>query len=279
MRIQLSKLFQIIAVICAFTSGLSLAGPEEDRKNMLDYYAQRFPELDLSDYANGAYALSESAYAQWQEIEEFPPYEFAVEEGQSLFEEEFADGGTYADCFENRGIGIRQNYPYYDEELGEVVTLELAINQCRVAHNAEPLPYMEGDLAAISAYMTYTSRGETIDVAIQSDGALAAYESGKEFYFSKRGQLNFSCADCHVRNAGLYLRADQLSPSLGHTTHFPVYRSKWGEIGTLHRRFAECNSQVRAVPQAAQSLDYRDLEFFLAYLGNGIDIDGPGARK
>ena len=60
--------------------------PEDDRKAFLSYYQQRFPELELDDYGNGAYALSTAAYAQWQEIEEFPPYEFSLEEGQELFE-------------------------------------------------------------------------------------------------------------------------------------------------------------------------------------------------
>jgi hypothetical protein len=40
--------------------------------------------------------------------------------------------------------------------------------------------------------------------------------------------------------------------ALGHTTGWPVYRSKWGEMGTLHRRFGGCNKQVRAKPFKAQ---------------------------
>ena len=92
-------------------------------------------------------------------------------------------------------------------------------------------------MADVSAYLSYATRGQKIDVQIPNADAQAAYERGKEFYYSKRGQLNFSCFDCHGGGSGNYVRADKLSPGLGHTSHFPVYRSKWGGMGTLHRRF------------------------------------------
>ena len=48
-------------------------------------------------------------------MEDFPPYEFAVDEGEALFATPFANGKSYADCFANGGDGIRQNYPYFDK--------------------------------------------------------------------------------------------------------------------------------------------------------------------
>mgnify|MGYP001554131896 FL=1 len=261
-------------------AGIAAAGPEEDRAAFQKYFEQRFPHVPAENFVNGVYALDQASYEQWLQIEEFAPYELAIEEGQTLFETPFANGKTYADCFPNGGIGVRQNYPYFDAERGEVVTLELAINECRVENGEAPLKYKKGPIAFISAYMAYTSRGEPIDVKIPDDPrAVAAYEAGKEFYYSKRGQLNFSCADCHVSNAGMQVRADKLSAALGHPSHFPVYRSKWGDMGTLHRRFDGCNKQVRAVPLPAQGEDYRNLEYFMTYMSNGLEFNGPGARK
>jgi len=43
---------------------------------------------------------------------------------------------------------------------------------------------------------------------------------GRELLAS--GQLNFSCAHCHVANAGMLLRSNRLSVARGHVTHFPV---------------------------------------------------------
>jgi sulfur-oxidizing protein SoxA len=254
--------------------------PESDRDAFVEFFKQRFPDVAVKDYVNGIYALDQGQREQWEEIEEFPPYEFAIDEGKELFETPFANGKTYADCFKNGGIGIRQDYPYFDQETGQVKTLELEINECREQNGEKPLKYKKGAIAAISAYMASTSRGKVINSIIPDDPkALAAYENGKEFYYAKRGQLNFSCADCHVQNAGNKVRADQLSAGLGHPTHFPVYRSKWGEMGTLHRRFGGCNKNIRATPLAAQSEAYRNLEYFLSYMSNGLEVNGPGARK
>jgi L-cysteine S-thiosulfotransferase len=257
------------------------ADPEADRQALVNYYQNRFPSVQLQEYANGLYAFDQNAREQWLEMEDFPPYEIAIEEGEEYFNTAFANGKSYADCFDNGGIGIRQNYPHFDAELGEVVTLELAINQCREANAEAALPYLEGELVAVSAYMSYTSRGNTIDVQIQDDDprALAAYEAGKQFYYSRRGQLNFACSSCHAQSAGLSLRADRLSAALGQATHWPVYRSKWGDVGTLHKRFRECNEQVRARPLEAQSEAFRNLEYFLSYMSNGLELNGPASRR
>ena len=75
------------------------------------------------------------------------------------------------------------------------------------------------------------------------------------------------------------LRADLLSPALGQTSHFPVYRKKWGGLGTLHRRYGGCNGQVRAKSFPAQSEQYRNLEYFHTYMSNGIPLNGPGGRQ
>ena len=129
--------------------------------------------------------------------------------------------------------------------------------------------------------MAFESRGEPFDISIPDDDprALAAYEEGKRFYYTKRGQLNFSCADCHVVSVGQYVRADRLSASLGHPTHFPVYRSKFGSMLSLHQRFAGCIRDVRAKPFELQSPEYSSLEYFLTYMSNGLEANGPGARK
>ena len=276
-----NKILLLSVIIGLFVGAGATAGPEEDRTVMLEYYTGRFPDVPLQEFANGLYAFDEIAREQWIEMEDFPPYEIAIEDGQALFESPFANGKSYADCFDNGGIGIRQQYPHFDADLGEVVTLELAINQCRAANDEESLPYLIGDLAAISAYMSYTSRGNTINVKVPQDNpsALAAYESGKQYYYTRRGQLNFACMSCHVQSAGLMLRADRLSTTLGHATHWPVYRAKWGEIGTLHKRIIECNSQVFAKSLEPQSIEYRNLEYFLTYISNGLEFNGPASRR
>jgi len=253
--------------------------PEEDRKEVVEYFKQLFPDVPLEDFVNGQYALDDDRRKQWETLQDFPPYEFAVAEGKELFETPFANGKTYASCFDNGGIAIRQNYPYFDQTTNEVITLELAINRCRLENGEPLLGYKKGAIASISAYMALTSEGKELDIKVPDDpDALAAYQDGKEFYYTRRGQLNFSCASCHVQNPGKWIRSDLLSPGLGQPANFPVHRSKWGELGTLHRRFVGCNTNVRAEPFEAQSEEYRNLEYFMTYISNGLPVVGPTTR-
>ena len=256
------------------------ASPEDDLIDFQNYFKNKFPNTEFSDYKNGVYSIDPSSREQWESIEEFPPYEINVEQGEELFNTPFKNGNTYASCFKNNGIGIRQNYPYFDEDKDEIITLELAINNCRKKNGEKPLSYYRGGpMADISAYMAYTSRGKIIDIKIPNYKAEEAYEAGKKLYFTKVGQLNFSCADCHVYYPGTKLRADITSPAIGHPTHFPVYRSRAGRMVTLHERFAGCLNRVRAKPFKAQRDEYKNLEYFLTYMSNGLEINGPGSRK
>ena len=252
--------------------------PAEDLKVYRDYFTKRFPGVALQEFANGVYSIDEASRQSWEAIEEFAPYEPMIEDGEALWNTPFANGKGYAECFPE-GPAQRKNYPYWDVKRAMVITLPLAINECRQANGEQPLKYKKGPITRLLAYLSYESRGQTTDVRIPDAAALAAYNAGKAFYFARRGQLNFSCAHCHFESAGQRVRSDVLSPALGHTTGWPVYRSKWGELGTLHRRFTGCNKQVRAKPFKAQGEEYRNLEYFLTHMSNGIDINGPSARK
>jgi L-cysteine S-thiosulfotransferase len=268
------------ALIGAIVTPAIATTPEEDKATFQSYFKQRFPNVPEDDFKNGAYAIDAIGRENWEAIEEFPPYENAISSGETMWNTPFANGKRYQDCFPD-GPAIANNYPHWDRQAGQVITLPLAINQCREANGEKPLAYKKGPIVDLLAYMAFESRGQITNVEIPSDDprAIAAYEQGKEFYFARRGQLNFSCAHCHFGNSGTTLRTEILSPALGHTTHWPVYRSEWGEIGTLHRRFTGCNEQVRAKAFDAQGEEYRNLEFFLTYVNNGQELNGPAARK
>jgi sulfur-oxidizing protein SoxA len=257
------------------------ADPLQDQQDFRQHYRQLFPGLTLPDYAEGVYAIDPIARQSWQAIEEFPPYEAAIEQGEVLFNTPFKNGRRYADCLPDKGIAIAHEYPRWDRAKGEVITLARAVNDCRTDNHEDPLPYEKGDIASLLAYLAFASRGKPITITIPADDprALAAYQQGKDFYYQRRGQLNFACATCHVQNAGRQLRSEILSPSLGHTSHWPTYRLKWGEMGTLHRRFRECLAQIKARPIPAQSPEFRNLEYFLSFMSNGIPTNGPSTRK
>ncbi|MDT8447854.1 MAG: sulfur oxidation c-type cytochrome SoxA [bacterium] len=275
--------YLILTWALLLTSAVAFAAdvnPEQDRQAYQKHFTEAFKEVPLKEFTNGVYAIDPEGRAQWEAIEEFPPYEIAIEKGETEWNTPFANGKTYQSCFKwPVAEGLRQHYPYFDAERKMVVTLERALNECREANGEEAFGWKKGKLVDLSAYVSFQSRGKLIKVQIEGADAKAAYAEGKQFYYAKRGQLNMSCADCHIYNAGNNVRADVLSPGLGHPSHFPVYRSKWDAMGSLHRRFGGCNNNIRAKPFKAQGKEYSNLEFFLTYMSNGLPYNGPGARK
>jgi sulfur-oxidizing protein SoxA len=268
-----------ISAVSVAAPAVDTPDPAADAKAFQDYFVKRFPKVKFEDFVNGPYSMNEDMRRQWEEKEQFPPYEFALEAGKDMFSRPFRNGKTYADCFLNSGIGIRQTYPYFDEQEGKVITLALALNRCREANGEPPYSYVRDEMASLTAYMAFTSRGKPFDIKIPNDPrAREAYEQGKEYFYTRRGQLNFSCASCHVQNPGERLRAEVLAPALGILNAMPIYRSEWGVMGTTSRRFTTCNSQIRGVPLEPQSDEYRNLEYYLSYVSNGLPISGPGAR-
>ena len=282
-------LFGLLAVLIASTTMVSLAveefaapvasTPAGDLRQFRAHFQKKLPTVPLSEFVNGTYSLDEQAYKQWRDIEEFPPYEISIERGKQVFVTPFANGVSYSDCFKLEPGDIRKYYPYFHEGTSQVRTLLQDLLNCRTQNGEPALSYQSGELIDVAAYLTSLARGQPIRVLVTSDAALESYSQGKRVFFMKRGQMNFSCADCHVYNAGNSLSGQILSPAIGQVSHFPAYRSGWQGMGSLHRRYAQCMEQIGAEPYEAQSREFRELEFFHAYLSTGLKINGPGYRK
>jgi sulfur-oxidizing protein SoxA len=265
--------------VAVATNAYAGVDPEKDRKQLVEFIMAKAPNIPFEDYRLGAYIYNAGKKEQYDAVNDFPPYLDHIDAGEVLWEK---DKAIYEKCFGSDISQIRPKYPYFDDKRGEVVTLELAINECRKNAGLKPFKWAKGDIAKLSAYLAYNARGQKIHVTINSEGAKKAYEAGRELFTKPHGQLNLSCAKCHVYNASRRARANILSPALGHTTHFPVYRAKWSDLGTLHRRYTGCMKNMRWDPKTVggpQSVAFRNLEFFEAYLSNGLEIDGPDYRE
>lgn len=275
---QIGKYLVVVILLCIYTA--SLAGPADDQIAFQNYFKKKFPDVQFDEFINGIYAIDQSLREQWEAIEELPPYEIAIDEGETLVNKPFKNGNNLAGCFKDKGIGIAADYPYFDTNRGQVITIPLDVNQCLVKNGEPPLQYEHNSMVSIQAYFASVSRGFPINVKDPSKHpmALEAYKKGKHFYYARRGQMNLSCAHCHVDHAGKTLRGNVLGPGLGQVSHFPVYRSKWGNVGTLHRRIKGCMKQMVAQPFEAQSEQYRNLEYFMTYMSNGLTWNGPGSR-
>lgn len=304
---MIKRLSKVSALLLFTTCILNASGfntqAEKDRLALIDYMKAKFenplknsakffpystekelkenmtPVKKIDDFNLGSYAFNSKGKEQYDEIKEMPPYEDAIEEGEALYKKKFANGKSFKDCFPKPDIA--GDYPLFDEKKGEVVTLTSAINNCLVANGEKKWKTTKGKMAKLEAFFANSSKeaGKKVNIKINSKKAAEAYERGKKEYYSQRGYLKMSCATCHVQGAGQRVRAEYMSPLLGQTTHFPVYRLKWEGLGTLERRLKGCNKDQGEKPHKPDSKWMKELIYFMAYMSNGMKIDGPDIRK
>ncbi len=226
----------------------------------------------------------EAVYGKFTEqmAAEGNPADFLLDDGKDLYHKvEGGAGKSCASCHGENGEqlkGVAAGYPKYDPAIKGINTVALQINRCRKDHmGASELKYESDPQLALTLYVKSLSNGVPIHVHIDGP-ARPFYEAGHAYYYKRFGQFNFSCALCHVKEAGHMIRANLLSNNRHHADHWPAYRLKWGATGSLQRRFRGCNKNVRQKPLPYESETYRNLELYLTYQANGLPIEVPGFR-
>ena len=209
------------------------------------------------------------------------PAMLAVEDAMDDFATEMgANGESCASCHEDGAAGlagVRASYPKWDEEHGEVQTIEMQINECITERmGAEAWDYDAGRMINMSALMSFVSRGETVAVAIDGPAA-ETWAWGEEIYYTRYGQLELACANCHEDNYDNLIRADHLSQ--GMINGFPTYRLRNARLNSVHNRFRGCIRDTRAETFPVGSPEFVALELYLASRGNGLSIEGPAVRN
>lgn len=173
--------------------------------------------------------------------------------------------------------GVAARYPAVNPASGKLLNLEARINLCRTAHQkADPYPPESDELLGLTAFVARQSLGMPTQVHV-GGAAKPFYEAGKTLFHQRQGQLNLSCAQCHIDNAGRRLRGDIISHGLGNG--YPAYRLEWQSLGSLHRRFRSCSFGVRAIQFDHGSQEYLNLELYLAKRAEGAPIETPAIRR
>lgn len=160
---------------------------------------------------------------------------------------------------------------------GKLSVMEDEINNCRTERmGAEKWKWSGADMQGMVALIGLQSRGMPVNVAIDGDAA-PFWEQGKDMYYTRYGQLELSCANCHEENYGNMIRADHLSQ--GQTNGFPVYRLKQAALISRHNRFRGCIRDTRAETFAEGSDEFRALELYVSSRGNGLSVETPSVRQ
>lgn len=204
-----------------------------------------------------------------------------VEYGQELWETEAGSSGKscescHGDASESMK-GVRAAMPKWNEANSTMFTLEDHINWSRKEHQgADPWKWESQEMLAMTAFLGLQSRGMPVNVAVDGP-AEEWFNKGKDLYYTRVGQLDMSCANCHEDNYDVMIRADHLSQ--GQINGFPTYRFKWSGMGSTHRRFSGCMKNIRAVPFKRGSDEFTALELYLAWRGQGLSVETPAVRN
>jgi len=258
--------------------------PEQFRKLMVEYYHDRYPDVKFEDYNMGVYAIDADARSQYEGMMIFPQTDEYVAKGKDLWENYTLPNGKRLTSCLGEAKGLRAKYPYFNEKDQKVHSLGLDIINCQKnagvkADDVWDPKHNYKKLANVLTYLASESNGMTNNVQIDSEGAKAAYNRGKEAWFRRTGRLDNSCADCHQYHGGQYARAEHLHMNIGNTTHFPAFRYSKGKMFTLHKRMYGCVRDTGTIPPKQYSDYLRDLEFFMSYNDNGLELNGPNIRK
>ncbi len=190
---------------------------------------------------------------------------------------EGAEGKSCSSCHEDVSefAGLRAGMPRVVD--GKLQSMEELINNERVNKmGADPWGWNSSQMTSMTALISLQSRGMPVDVAIDGDAA-SFWKRGKELYYTRVGQLDMSCANCHEDNYDTMIRADHLSQ--GQINGFPAYRLKNAKLNSTHGRFSGCMKNIRAKPYKAGSDEFKALELYLASRGQGLSIESPSVRN
>lgn len=222
------------------------------------FRSQETQALQMDDFDNPAFIFVDQGVDLWDTVD--------GSEGKSC-------ASCHADVEEF--AGLRASLPRVED--GELVTMEELINRSRVEHmGAEPWKWSGTQMTAMTALIGLQSRGMPVDVTIDGEAA-PFWEAGKELYYTRVGQLDMACANCHEDNYGVMIRADHLSQ--GQINGFPAYRLKNAKLNSMHNRFKGCMSNIRATPFKEGGDEFKALELYLASRGQGLSIETPSVRN
>lgn len=211
------------------------------------------------------------------------PGYIAVDEGEELIRlwERREPGFTACLSAGSRGLDtVALEHPRFDPLLKRIMTVEARVEHCAEKVLWEKFRQGSPVNTKISAYLKSLGAGSPIHLDLSYPPMRNAYRRGENLFYKKVGQLNFACASCHTPSGvmGHKLRGETPTTPFADVAHYPTYRSKIGEMESLHTRFKRCLKQMRAQPLPEGDPVYVDLEIFYTVLSNGYPLSVPSMR-
>jgi L-cysteine S-thiosulfotransferase len=104
-----------------------------------------------------------------------------------------------------------------------------------------------------------------------STQAREKFDSGLALFQRRIGQQDYACASCHVQNAGNTFGQHGLSAVVGQAVTWPRIQPGGTVLG-LQTQFQRCMQRSGAEPFAIGSEEFNNLEYFHAFVSNGLTM-------
>lgn len=190
--------------------------------------------------------------------------------------------------------GAYAQLPKYFDDTDKVEDLESRLVTCMVIlqgfnyEQAKKNPFggpdVKSDMEALVAYVTASSRGVKMNVAMKHPKEKEAYDIGKKMFFHRGGPHDFACATCHGSDKQRIRLQDlpnltKTEPAQRAYTSWPAYRVSQGELRSFQWRLFDCFRQQRFPELDFTSQGSIALTMYLAKNANGGVFNAPSIKR
>ncbi len=279
----LGAALSVVAQAAAPASSPPAINPEQERTALIRLLQKRLPGSGPADWMQGMAANVAGVNVMPLSPEYSTNFADVLAIGKKLWERPFANGKSLAKCFANGGKGAAAGYPQFDAKAQRLVTLEMAINDCRTAQGEKEIEAANtGVMGPLLAYARSLSTGQKLNIRVTGAPALDKYEAGKALFQQRMGDMAYACASCHVLHAGAVYAEGQmrrvLPPAVGAAASWPRVQPG-GTVRTLQMQFQTCMLRSGASPFRLGSDPMNALEYYLVQLSHGLTITPLTATK
>jgi L-cysteine S-thiosulfotransferase len=270
-----AALFALVAFAASHANSqttISNLSPEQDRAALIQALQKRLPGTRPEDWVTGGTAFEPGVTAIPLSAENATNTADILSIGKKRWDQKFKDGKSFSNCFPNGGKRMASNYPQFEQSTKQVVTIETALNRCLQLHGETTIPPSNAaEMGPLSAYARSLSENQPLNVRVLGQGARDRFDAGHRLFNARIGQQNFACASCHVQHAGGMYGVGGLAPAVGQAVSWPRVQPG-GTIRSLQAQFQRCFQRSGAEPFLEGSDEFNNLEYYLAYLSNGLPL-------
>lgn len=257
----------------------STATPEQQRLALIQALQKRLPDTKPNDWVLGAENLSTAVQAIPLNADNATNNADIVAIGKKVWDRKFKNGKSLANCFPNAGKRVAATYPQFDPKTRQVVTVDMALNRCLALHGEAEITVTNTAVTGpLSAYFKSLSDGQRLNVRVGSVQAREKFDSGRALFQRRIGQQDYACASCHVQNAGKIFDRQGLSAVVGQAVTWPRLQPG-GRVLELQMQFQRCMLRSGAEPFALGSEELNNLEYYHAFVSNGLAMRALAVQR